>query len=224
MILSLDTATSVCSVALQTAEKTLAHYNLFVEQSHATMLTCMIESVLQQAKVSKTALTALAISDGPGSYTGLRVGSSVAKGLCYALDLPLIAVSSLQAMAAQMVSIGLGFEQTNAKKVLLCPMIDARRMEVYTALYQTDLEIVSPVVAKIIDEQSFNNFVENNIVICFGNGAMKCRHVLRHQNFIFIDNILTSAQTIGQLAFTNHAQKVDIAYYESLYLKEYGSK
>jgi tRNA threonylcarbamoyladenosine biosynthesis protein TsaB len=224
MILSLDTATSVCSVALHQDKKLLACQDLFVEQSHSVMLTVMIDHILHQTNVPKEKLTAIAISDGPGSYTGLRVGSSVAKGLCYALDIPLFSVSTLQALASQMVATFTSLQTTINKKILLCPMLDARRMEVYTALYQLDLQEVSPVEAKVVNENSFADYVSENLIVCFGNGAMKCKTLLQHPNFIFIPAIELSAVTVGDLMAKNYARKVDVAYYEPLYLKEYGAK
>ena len=224
MILSLDTATSVCSVALYQDKKLLACQDLFVEQSHSVMLTVMIDNILHQANVPKEKLAAIAISDGPGSYTGLRVGSSVAKGLCYALDIPLFSVSTLQALASQMVDTFTVLQTMINKKILLCPMLDARRMEVYTALYQLDLQEVSSVEAKVINENSFADYVSENLIVCFGNGAMKCKPLLQHPNFIFIPAIELSAVNVGDLMAKNYARKVDVAYYEPLYLKEYGAK
>ncbi len=237
MILSIETSTNICSVALHNNGILLASQDLFGEQTHAGMITVLIDNILQQTQTSKSQLTAIAISDGPGSYTGLRIGSSTAKGLCFALDIPLLAVSTLEAMALQVadVFVGINAKGENIKgenilqNILLAPMIDARRMEVYTALYQykptypLDLELVSPIEPLVIDENSFSNFIATNTILYFGNGAAKCQTTLQNPNFRFIDTIVTSARSIGKLAHQN-PKKVDIAYYESLYLKEYIAK
>ncbi len=226
MILSIETSTNICSVALHNNGILLANQDLFAEQSHSGMLTVMIDNILEQTQTQKDKLTAIAISDGPGSYTGLRIGASTAKGLCFALDIPLQTVSTLQAMALQIAEMFVSDMVTMEEKtnqILFCPMLDARRMEVYTALYDKDLEIVSPIEALIVDENSFNDFIENHIIICFGNGAAKCKDVFKHKNFKFIDNILPSARSIGTLAYKN-PKIVDLIYYEPLYLKEYIAK
>jgi tRNA threonylcarbamoyladenosine biosynthesis protein TsaB len=224
MILSIETSTTICSVALHDNGNLLANQDLFAEQSHSGMLTVMIDNILAQTKTTKQQLTAIAISDGPGSYTGLRIGASTAKGLCFALGIPLIAISTLQAIALQIAN-KLGGFLTNelGNKVLLCPMLDARRMEVYTALYNINLEIISPIEALVVDENSLSNLIETHTIICFGNGADKCKTVLKHSNFKFIDNISPSACTIGELAAKN-TKTVDLIYYEPLYLKEYLAK
>lgn len=240
MILSIETSTNICSVALHNNGILLASQDLFGEQTHAGMITVLIDNILQQTQTSKSQLTAIAVSDGPGSYTGLRIGSSTAKGLCFALDIPLLAVSTLEAMALQVADAFVGHAkdenkndenlgQNISQNILLAPMIDARRMEVYTALYQykptypLDLELVSPIEPLVIDENSFNNFIATNTILYFGNGAAKCQKTLQNPNFRFIDTIVTSARSIGKLAHQN-PKKVDIAYYESLYLKEYMAK
>ncbi len=236
MILSIETSTNICSVALHNNGILLASQDLFGEQTHAGMITVLIDNILQQTQTSKSQLTAIAISDGPGSYTGLRIGSSTAKGLCFALDIPLLAVSTLEAMALQVADAFVDMHandenlgQNIPQNILLAPMIDARRMEVYTALYQgkptypLDLELVSPIEPLVIDENSFSNFIATNTILYFGNGAAKCQTTLKKPNFRFIDTIVTSARSIGKLAHRN-PKKVDIAYYESLYLKEYMAK
>lgn len=241
MILSIETSTNICSVALHNNGILLASQDLFGEQTHAGMITVLIDNILQQTQTSKSQLTAIAVSDGPGSYTGLRIGSSTAKGLCFALDIPLLAVSTLEAMALQVADAFVGMHAKDENKndenlgqnipqnILLAPMIDARRMEVYTALYQCkptyplDLELVSPIEPLVIDAHSFSNFIATNTILYFGNGAAKCQTTLQNPNFRFIDTILTSARSIGKLAHRN-PKKVDIAYYESLYLKEYMAK
>src|ERR1043165_1652616 len=167
LILSLETSTSVCSVALHHEGRIVAASEIHIEQSHASKLAVLIDEVVKLSGHSMSALKAITISSGPGSYTGLRIGTSTAKGLCYALNIPLIAVDTLYLMAAQIN----GYNIANA---MLCPMIDARRMEVYCFVTDAELQTLQPVEAKVIDESSFQNFLEQGQVIFFGNGAAKC--------------------------------------------------
>ena len=153
-ILSLETSTTVCSVALHENEKLIATAEVHLEHSHASKLAILIDEVARIAEVDLASLDAVAVSSGPGSYTGLRIGTSTAKGLCYALSIPLIAVGTLELMAAQVSKVNI----TNA---WLCPMIDARRMEVYCRLSDASGKIISPVEAKIIDEESFEEHLQH---------------------------------------------------------------
>jgi tRNA threonylcarbamoyladenosine biosynthesis protein TsaB len=221
VILSIETSTNVCSVALHNNGNLVASQEIFGEQTHAGMLTVMIDNLLQQTQTQKNQLLGVAVSHGAGSYTGLRIGSSTAKGLCFGLDIPLFAVATLEAMALQVAEIAENMLDTS--NILLCPMIDARRMEVYTALYTIDLQEISKIEALVITPQSFENWIEKYKIVYFGNGAAKCKNTLQHPNFVYIDNIATSARTIGKLAHLK-PQKVDTIYYESLYLKEYEAK
>ena len=222
MILSIETTTAACSVALHHNGNLLASQDVFGDQTHASMLTVQIDSLLQQTRSTPSQLTAIALSDGPGSYTGLRIGSSTAKGLCLALDIPLVAVSTLEAMALQVATLVKNLP-TSSKQVLLCPMIDARRLEVYTALYTLDLEVVSPIAPLIITENAFEQYTENATIYYFGDGAAKCKTILPQPNFSYMEGIFPSARTLGTLAYLR-PNVVDIAYYESLYLKEYQGK
>jgi tRNA threonylcarbamoyladenosine biosynthesis protein TsaB len=165
-------------------------------------------------------IDAVAISKGPGSFTGLRIGTSTAKGICYALDAELIAINSLEAMAN-------GMAKYQFEDALLCPMIDARRMEVYCLITKNNLSIVEKTQAKIIDESSFSNLLSDNRIIFFGNGAIKCKPVLDHsENAIFIDDIVPSAEHIGILAWKAYQQKLfeNLAYFEPFYLKDFIAK
>lgn len=213
MILSIETSTTACSVALHKDEKLLVCLDLLLDQSHSGMLTLLIDYALKAVSATYKDLTAIALSQGPGSYTGLRIGSATAKGLCMALDLPLLAVSTLQAMAKNVAD----FMPDNT--ILLCPMLDARRMEVYTALYDKNLQVVQNINALVVDNQCFVEEVSKQKIVYFGNGAAKCKPFLEHENFIFIPNIIPSARYIGGLATME--QVVDVAYFEPLYLKEY---
>ena len=217
-ILSIDTSTACCSVALHQDGLLLGCYELFTERTSAAMLTTLIRDVVTHAGYELAQLDAIAVAKGPGSYTGLRIAVSTAKGLCFALDKPLLAVNTLQAMATQIQAF---FPADH----ILCPMIDARRMEVYCALYQPNGQEVQPTLAQIIDENSFNNWLERGPVVFFGDGAAKCQAVLgRHPNALFPDrNVVPSARTVGQLATVafNEGQFEDLATFEPFYLKDF---
>ena len=218
LILNLETATKVCSVAIGKDGSLLALKEYHGEYSHAEKLTVFVEEVLQEAGLKINDLDAIAVSKGPGSYTGLRIGVSTAKGFCFALDKPLIAISTLQSMANKpALREGRGGE-------LLCPMIDARRMEVYCAFYDINNSLVRAIAAEIIDEHSFEDVLQKHKVIFFGDGAEKCKAVLsKHPNAIFVDNIFPSATdmiALSESAFQNK-QFEDVAYFEPYYLKDF---
>ncbi|MFT5616965.1 MAG: tRNA threonylcarbamoyladenosine biosynthesis protein TsaB [Arenicella sp.] len=217
MILSIETSTPVCSVALHRENELLGSYELHTEKSHSTALTQMIENLLKLTKISAKELKAVAVSKGPGSYTGLRIGTSTAKGLCYGLDIPLISINTLESMAF---GVSQFFANSNS---LICPMIDARRMEVYTAHYSANLDEQKPVYAKIIDENSFSEELGVNKVVIFGNGAKKCLSAIEHKNLIFLDGIVPHAKQIGEIAQTKFEQEefADLAYFEPFYLKDF---
>jgi len=216
IILSLETSTTVCSVALHEKGKLLAALEIQREQSHASKLAVLIDEVLSLADVKINQVNAVAISLGPGSYTGLRIGTSTAKGLCYSLGIPLIAVGTLQLLAAQ---VGSG----NIENTYRCPMIDARRMEVYCFLIDAMGVEIEPVQAKIIDEKSFADQLRSNQIVFFGNGASKCKSVIQHKNAVFVDDIYPSAEQLGELAFEKykHNQVEDLVHLEPQYLKEF---
>lgn len=224
IILSIETSTKGCSTAIHQGAQLLALSELFHEKSSSGMLTTLIQHVVKVSGLDFEAIDAIAVAKGPGSYTGLRIGVSTAKGLCFTLDKPLLAVNTLQAMAWQVHSIA---QSINANDIpLLCPMLDARRMEVYCALYRADnLEQVAATEAKIIDEQSFAEILETQKIIFFGDGAAKCEAVLgKNPNAIFLkETINPSAKSIGVLA--NEAYKnsafEDVAEFEPYYLKEF---
>ncbi len=215
LILSIETATSVCSVALHEKGELVNYKEINSDKSHSQLLLQYIEEVLSEAEKSKVELTAIAISEGPGSYTGLRIGLSTAKGLCYALDKPLIAINTLDAM---------GLLVDGANKILCAPMIDARRMEVYTALYDAQNQRVLPPCSMIIDSESFAEQFKSHKIMFYGNGAEKCRNVITHENVLFCE-ALPSATTVGVLAYGKFKEEnfEDIAYFEPNYLKEFYS-
>ena len=216
-ILQIETATQICSVALSIDGKTVALKEESGQNLHASNLTLFIDGVIKSACLTYKDLDAVAVSKGPGSYTGLRIGVSTAKGLCYALDLPLIAIETLEMMAA-------GFFHENPEyNGLVCPMIDARRMEVYTAIFDAELKVLEPTSAKIIDETSFKSILDKNQMVFLGDGAAKCSETLSHPNSAFNAINFNSASYMSALAF--NAFKVNnfenVAYFEPFYLKDF---
>lgn len=212
-ILNIETATKSCSVALSKNGQLIGcHEEVSERYSHSEQLTLFIQEVLTQNGLSQQDLDAIAFSSGPGSYTGLRIGLSTAKGLCYALEIPLISVSTLEAMAQLMID--------KHPMKIMCPMIDARRMEVYCALFGS---IQNPITAKVIDQDSFAEELEKYPLLFFGDGADKCQQVLTHSNAYFELGIYPSARGMLELAFQKFSKKdfEDLAYYEPFYLKEF---
>ena len=221
MILQIETATSSCSVALANVGNSLAIKQLSGRNVHAEIITLFIEEIVSSAGIALQNIDAVAVSSGPGSYTGLRIGVSTAKGLCFALDKPLIAVETLEAMA-----FGAIAQQRDliSSSTLLCPMIDARRMEVYTAIFDAEGSRVRHTSAEIIDENSFTNLLEDNRIVFFGDGAVKCRDVLgKNNNALFITGFVNSAADLTKKAFEKFKNKTfeDVAYFEPYYLKDF---
>ncbi len=216
-ILQIETATSVCSVALSVDGKTIAIKEEKAQNIHASSLTLFIEEVIKSAGINYANLDAIAVSKGPGSYTGLRIGVSTAKGLCFALDKPLIAINTLKMMASGYLDQHPNFGG------LICPMIDARRMEVFTAVFDHDLAEVQHTHAKIIDEKSFAPELQNHFVAFIGDGAEKCRTTLDHPNGHFYSQNFNSAALMSKLAFECYLSKSfeDVAYFEPFYLKDF---
>ena len=219
-ILNIETSTTCCSAAITIDGKPVASVQQLANANHASQLPVFIQQLLHEANANGWHLDAVALSQGPGSYTGLRIGASTAKGICYGLNIPLIPVDTLQVLCA---SVPSGVLPDNA---LLCPMLDARRMEVYTALYQqqgTQLSTISEVQAMIIDADAFAQTLAQQPVYFFGNGAAKCQSVITHPNAHFVDNVVPQAQCMGQLAEMkpNSLDVKQMAYYEPFYLKEF---
>ncbi len=224
LILNIETATTVCSVSLAKDGELLALKEINGDYSHAENLTVFIEDVFKQANLKLQEVDAIAVSKGPGSYTGLRIGVSTAKGLCYSLNKPLIAIDTLQHMVASTNSNSrFMIAGASQLKVLFCPMLDARRMEVYCAIYSGDV-CVRKTSAEIIDENSFADFLKENIVLFFGDGAAKCKGALSsNKNALFVDDIFPSAKnmiTLSEKAY-NNKQFEDVAYFEPFYLKDF---
>jgi tRNA threonylcarbamoyladenosine biosynthesis protein TsaB len=218
MILQIETATTSCSIALASDGKVLAFKEINARNIHAEVITVYINDLMAQTNSTYANLDAIAVSCGPGSYTGLRIGVSTAKGLCFALDKPLISVPTLAAMAN-----GVALSN-NVNNLLLCPMIDARRMEVYTAIYNAAGDVIKPVAAEIIDADSFSAILAENKVLFFGDGADKCREALGHNpNAEFLSDFENSATHLTQIAADKFAcaDFEDVAYFEPYYLKDF---
>ena len=218
-ILSIETSTNCCSAAIAINGHTVANRETLAGANHASDLPHFIQSLLDEAKSQNWTLDAVALSQGPGSYTGLRIGASLAKGLCYGLNIPLIPIDTLQLLCAAASTL---LPSSLTSNPILCPMLDARRMEVYTAFYTTALEKTKDVEAKIIDQDSFAQELSEHTIYFFGNGADKCKTTITSTNAHFIDNILPQAKYMGALAEEAHQLDIkQVAYYEPFYLKEF---
>ena len=214
-ILNIETSTKACSVSIN-CNGILINCKEIVSSgfSHSEKLLPFISQIIEKSKINMSDLAAVAVSMGPGSFTGLRIGVSTAKGICYALGIPLIAVSTLQAMAFGMTK--------KLKSDLYCPMIDARRMEVYSAFYDLENNLVREIQADIINESSYLNLLNKDVVF-FGDGSIKIKEIIKHQNATFISDFHPSASYIGDLSYQKFRQLdfVDVAYFEPYYLKDF---
>ena len=220
MILCIETATGVCSAALCNDSGILHLREAAEGKSHASQLTVLIRELLAEASVNAPELEAVAVSKGPGSYTGLRIGVSVAKGIAYGAGIPLIGINTLTAMYYGYVS---KYHVPEEENLLLCPMIDARRMEVYNALFSPDGRMIRETAADIIGENSFSDELSRGRVIFFGSGAAKCQDIISNDNALFIDDFILSASYL-HLPSTEALKKKrfeDTAYFEPFYLKEF---
>ncbi len=219
LLLLIETATTSCSVALAQQGQILAIKELNERNIHAEVITVFIEELFNTTGKTYNDLDAVAVSSGPGSYTGLRIGVSTAKGLCFALDKPLIAVETMQSMAD-----GMAAKLSGNSAALLCPMIDARRMEVYTALFDAQGNYIRPTSAEIIDKHSFADILADHHVMFFGDGAEKCRDLLgRYANAQFDTGFVNSAAHLAATAQKKFeaAEFEDVAYFEPFYLKDF---
>jgi tRNA threonylcarbamoyladenosine biosynthesis protein TsaB len=222
IILGIETATTICSVALVKDGKLLAVRESEGSKEHSAALTGYIADVLAEAGLTFQELDAVAVSMGPGSYTGLRIGVSSAKGLCYALDKPLIAIDTLKSLAWSALQ-KCSKEKLNIENTVFSPMLDARRMEVYTAIFDASLNVIKPVNALVVTENAFDEIADKNI-ICFGEGAAKCKPLLEAKSSIsFLDTITLSGESICMLAEGEFRKGnfADVAYCEPFYLKDF---
>ncbi|MBO5699668.1 MAG: tRNA (adenosine(37)-N6)-threonylcarbamoyltransferase complex dimerization subunit type 1 TsaB [Bacteroidaceae bacterium] len=217
-ILALETSTELCSVALFQDGMTIYEKEVNEANAHTKYLAKMVDEAISFANSHAIPLDAVAVSSGPGSYTGLRIGVSTAKGLCYGFNIPLIAIPTLKLLCVKPLLYD-ELEET----ALLCPMIDARRMDVYSAIYDRALNLISEPQAITVDENSFTSLLESNIIYFFGNGAEKCKEVINHPNARFIDKVTPLAKNAMPLAELAVAKNdfVDVAYFEPFYLKEF---
>jgi len=219
IILNIETSTIACSVAIAINGEVVAIEESFVRNSHAENITIFSENVLKKAGLTFRELDAVAVSKGPGSYTGLRIGVSTAKGFCYSLDKPLIAIGTLKALSAGIIS-----KIENPENYLFCPMIYARRMEVYSALFDHQLNEIRETEAKIIEADSFRDLLENQKIVFAGDGAEKCKTFLQeNKNAVFIDELLPSAKYLSKLSDKKFRNKIfeNLAYFEPFYLKDF---
>ena len=216
-ILHIETSTNVCSVAVSEGSECVFFKMNDEGMNHAALLSLFVRDALDSLKSAGKLPDAIAVSSGPGSYTGLRIGVSTAKGLCYGYEIPLIAVDTLAVMAAEAAA------RAKDTSLLLCPMIDARRMEVYTAIYNATLVRTTEISAEIITSDSYADLLSNSKVCFFGNGADKCKTVITHPNALFLDNITPMASNMIGLATEAYekADFADVAYFEPFYLKEF---
>lgn len=218
LLLSLESSTTTCSAALHEHGKLIVDREILTPQVAASHLVPLVDELFQASGIHKKNLSGVAVSGGPGSYTGLRISTSAAKGICYALDIPLIALNTLHILAVSL--------QGKDAEGLLCPMIDARRMEVYTCLLTRDGEELEPVQPMVIDEKSFLVHLNKGPVVFFGNGAAKCRDVIRHANAAFVDGLYPRAADMGMAAFRKFekGELADVRTFEPSYLKEFKVK
>jgi len=226
-ILLIETATTVCSVGVSHDGTLLSiREDTGFQYSHSSSLTVFIEEVMQELQLPFGALDAVAVSRGPGSYTGLRIGVAASKGLCYALNLPLIAVDTLHSLANQCIAAHFANGQHNTNPttpILFCPMIDARRMEVYCCLYDQHGKPMSSVEAKIIHSESFDDYLQNHQIVFFGSGAAKSDTVIHHPHAVFLDGVTASVRGMSLFATEKFHSKEfeEIAYFEPFYLKDF---
>lgn len=215
-ILSLETSAKVCSVAIHEQGKLVATKEVHIEHSHASKLAVLMDEILKEANIKANQLRAVAVSSGPGSYTGLRIGTSTAKGLCFALNIQLLSIGTLELLAHQM-------SKQNPSHAYLCPMIDARRMEVYCEVFDSSLKIVRPIEAKVIEPSSFSDLLEGHEVIFFGDGSDKCSNQITHPNAKFVTGIYASASEMGEPVFEKFQKQQfeNLVTFEPHYLKEF---
>jgi len=214
IILNIETATKNCSVSIAKNGEILAIKELNNgNYSHAEVLHPFIVDILEEANITSQELDAVAVSKGPGSYTGLRIGVSAAKGLCFAFDKPLISIETLRSLA----------HSISIDKGVIIPMLDARRMEVYAAVFNSDYDSVREIKAEIIDETSFLEYLENQKVYFLGDGAQKCKEIITHENAVFVDDKFPSSKEMAELSYSKYKKNdiEDVAYFEPFYLKDF---
>lgn len=222
-ILVIETSTEICSVAL-TIDGLLTDVIESREgQNHARLVTVFAEELLKRNGVNPEDLVAVAVSKGPGSYTGLRIGVSTAKGICFARNIPLIAIGTLEAMTHSVIKNRENYPFPQDKPMLFCPMIDARRMEVFSMLFDETGSVIRPIEAVVVEESFLAGKLIDHTIVFFGNGSEKCRKVIQSPNAVFLSNEEASARHLSDLAWQlyNKKQFEDVAYFEPFYLKDF---
>ncbi|MFB9053331.1 tRNA (adenosine(37)-N6)-threonylcarbamoyltransferase complex dimerization subunit type 1 TsaB [Formosa undariae] len=214
LLLNIETATTNCSVSLSKDGETFAlKEDNDKGYSHAERLHVYIKALFEENNIESSQIDAVAISKGPGSYTGLRIGVSAAKGLCFALDKPLISISTLEALAHQVKTV----------EGVIVPMLDARRMEVYASVFDSNYNEIREIKAEVLDADSYASYLEQGKVYFVGNGVEKTKTIINHPNAVFVDDKLPSAREMGALADVKHKKSdtEDVAYFEPYYLKDF---
>jgi tRNA threonylcarbamoyladenosine biosynthesis protein TsaB len=219
LLLSIESATHGCSVALHHNGVLMASKENTVPQTTATQLMPMVDAVFLEIGKSKNELSGVVISEGPGSYTGLRIGVATAKGICFALGIPLIAVNTLELLAYQFCAT---HQNRSNEQAILCPMLDARRLEVYCMLLDFKLNVIEPTQAKVIDEDSFSSYLHKQIFF-FGDGSDKCKTIITKANAQFVPALIPMAQSLGEIGFKKWESSnfVDVMHFEPYYLKDF---
>ena len=220
LLLNIDTATEVASVCVSLNGSSVAFKENKHQKEHASFVHAAVKSILEEAGIQLKDVDAFAVTSGPGSYTGLRVGMATAKGFCYAFSKPLIAINTLEVMAKAALDINAGLDETT----LLCPMIDARRMEVFTAIFDYNLKTLLPPQPLILEENTFNSLITEEKIIFFGSGSAKFKLVTTLKNAVF-ENIESDAKNLASLADQAFQQKkfTDVSYSEPNYFKDFQS-
>ncbi|OFX47156.1 MAG: tRNA (adenosine(37)-N6)-threonylcarbamoyltransferase complex dimerization subunit type 1 TsaB [Bacteroidetes bacterium GWA2_30_7] len=227
LILCIETATSVCSVSLSKDGEVISFREVNEEKAHASQITVFVSEILKKSGNTIKNLNAVAVSKGPGSYTGLRIGVSAAKGICFGLDIPLISVDTLYSMALGFAEFHNDFiENLKSENILLCPMLDARRMEVYNQLVDLKYNIIRETQAEIIEPKSFDEYFKTHKIIFFGSGANKCKEIIANENAHFYPTFLNSAIFLAKIVEQKFLKQQfeNTAYFEPFYLKDFVAK
>jgi tRNA threonylcarbamoyladenosine biosynthesis protein TsaB len=222
-ILNIETSTNICSVSISENGNLTSYAETDESDSHSRLLTILIDKNLNESGIKIQEIDAVAVSKGPGSYTGLRIGISTAKGICFGLSKPLIAIDTLLSLAINISENSDSKKLAGDKKLLYCPMIDARRMEVYSAFYDKNFNKIREIQADIIDLDSYSDILSENIVLFGGTGSHKCKEIINNPNAVFIENIRASARYMSKLSHLSFENRefAETAYFEPFYLKEF---
>ncbi len=217
-ILCVDTSSFICSVSVFENLSLISSNSIEVEKSHSKLIIQLIDQSLKDAKIKINEVDAFAVSMGPGSYTGLRIGVSTIKGLCYSLEKPLISINTLEILSKSALN-----HINNYNDFFICPMIDARRMEVFTKMLDNDFNEVEKDKALILDDKSFNDFGGGKLIYFFGDGSNKFQKITNNKNFHFIDNIISSSKHMGELANIKYEnnQFENLTTFEPFYIKDF---